>query len=99
MLAAEVADLVALGADLDVAGFAARDVDKLPDSHQQGGAPSFPDEAPAPPAAPITRAGDLWTLGAHRPLCGDDTTALDVERVLDDGLADMAFTDPPYNVA
>ena len=38
-------------------------------------------------------------LGEHRLLCGDATVLADVERVLDGQLADMGFTDPPYNVA
>jgi DNA modification methylase len=37
-------------------------------------------------------------LGEHRVLCGDATVLADVEKVLDGELADMAFTDPPYNV-
>ena len=37
-------------------------------------------------------------LGDHRLLCGDATVPADVERVLDGQLADMTFTDPPYNV-
>jgi DNA modification methylase len=99
MLAAEVADLVDLGVDLDLAGFDESEIGKLIDLHQQGGAPSFPDEAPEPPAAPVTRPGDLWVLDEHRLLCGDATRREDVERVLGGGLADMVFTDPPYNVA
>ena len=31
-------------------------------------------------------------------LCGDATVLTDVEKVLGGELADMAFTDPPYNV-
>jgi hypothetical protein len=99
MLAAEVADLTALGTDLNLAGFAAGEIDKLLDLHQQGGAPSFPDEAPAPPAIPVAQPGDLWVMGEHRLLCGDATKAEDVALVLGGGLADMVFTDPPYNVA
>ena len=37
-------------------------------------------------------------LGEHRLLCGDATVLADVERVLGGQLADMTFTDPPYNV-
>ena len=47
---------------------------------------------------PRTKAGDLWVLGAHRVLCGDATRREDVARVLQGKTADMAFTDPPYNV-
>ncbi len=57
------------------------------------------DEAPAPPETAITRPGDLWLLGEHRLLCGDATKPEDLSRVLAGGLADMVFTDPPYNVA
>ena len=42
--------------------------------------------------------GDVWILGEHRLLCGDATQMGDVEKVLAGGLADMVFTDPPYNV-
>ena len=56
------------------------------------------DEVPDAPEDPVTRPGDLWLLGNHRLLCGDATVLADVERVLDGGLADLCFTDPPYNV-
>ena len=56
------------------------------------------DEAPEPPADPISRPGDIWICGEHRVLCGDATVLSDVEKLLDGELADMAFTDPPYNV-
>lgn len=98
MLAAEVADLVAMGADVGVAGFGAGEINNLLELHQQGGTPAFPDEAPEPPANPASRPGDLWHLGPHRLLCGDATEVEDLRRVLDGGLADMTFTDPPYNV-
>jgi len=47
---------------------------------------------------PKTKKGDLWILGNHRLLCGDCTQKEDVSRVLDDKLADIMVTDPPYNV-
>jgi len=56
------------------------------------------DEAPEPPDDPVSKPGDLWLLGNHRLFCGDATVLADVERVLDCGLADLCFTDPPYNV-
>ncbi|MEA2259587.1 MAG: hypothetical protein QOJ51_2412 [Acidobacteriaceae bacterium] len=48
MLAAEVADLVALGVDLDVTGFGAGEVDKLLDLHQQGLAGTSRTKHPSP---------------------------------------------------
>jgi ParB-like chromosome segregation protein Spo0J len=59
LLAAEVADLDALGFDLSLAGFGESEVGKLIDLFQKGSAPSFPDEAPDPPEVPISRGGDL----------------------------------------
>lgn len=38
-------------------------------------------------------------MGPHRLLCGDAIKAKDVHKVLAGGLADMTFTEPPYNVA
>jgi hypothetical protein len=57
-----------------------------------------PDDVPEVPEEPTTKPGDLWLLGDHRLLCGDSTKAEDVERLMDGKKADMAFTDPPYNV-
>jgi DNA modification methylase len=56
------------------------------------------DEVPEAPEEPVSKPGDLWVLGNHRLLCGDATLLADVEKVLDGGLADMTFCDPPYNV-
>ena len=56
------------------------------------------DDAPEPPAEPVSRPGDLWICGDHRVLCGDATVLADVEKVLGGELADMCFTDSPYNV-
>ncbi len=48
---------------------------------------------------PRARRGDLFQLGEHRLLCGDATKPEDVERLLSGRRAQMAFTDPPYNVS
>ncbi len=50
-------------------------------------------------AAPVAQRGDLWRLGDHRLLCGDAADTGDVRCLLDVRNAQMAFTDPPYNVA
>lgn len=47
----------------------------------------------------ICKLGDLWQLGSHRLLCGDSLNKVQVSRLMDGKLADMVFTDPPYNVA
>lgn len=45
-----------------------------------------------------TKPGQLWTLGAHRVLCGDSTKAEDVERAMGAERALLMVTDPPYGV-
>jgi site-specific DNA-methyltransferase (adenine-specific) len=56
------------------------------------------DEAPEPPANPISKLGDLWLLGKHRILCGDSTKQTDVDRLIAGARIDLLLTDPPYNV-
>ena len=49
-----------------------------------------------PPAEPKAKRGDIYVLGNHRLMCGDSTSADDVEKLMDGAKADMVFTDPPY---
>lgn len=48
---------------------------------------------------PVCQLGDLWLLGRHRVCCGDALDSRAFGLLMDDGPADMVFTDPPYNVA
>jgi DNA modification methylase len=57
-----------------------------------------PDEIPEEPADPVTRPGDMWTLGEHRILCGDSTKVEDVARVMGGEMVDCVLTDPPYGM-
>ena len=95
LLRLELGELKGLGVDLGLTGFGELELENLLLGTDDDG---DPDEAPAPPAEPISRPGDLWICGEHRVLCGDATVRADVEKLLDGELADMAFTDPPYNV-
>jgi DNA modification methylase len=97
LLRLELANLSGLGFDLGLIGFGAGDLERLLSGESRTGL-AEDDEAPALPEQAITRPGDLWVLGEHRVLCGDATVPADVERVLGSQLADMTFTDPPYNV-
>ncbi len=44
------------------------------------------------------RLGDLYAAGEHRILCGDCTRGENWQLLLGGRLADMVWTDPPYNV-
>jgi DNA modification methylase len=100
LLAAEIARIRDEAVvDLDVLGFSGMELDRLL-AAADAGLGDDADDAPPPPAVPVTRTGDLWRCGEHRLLCGDATRLADVQRALGAGhLADMAWLDPPYNVA
>jgi DNA modification methylase len=97
LLRLELADLSDLGFDLGLIGFGAGELERLLAGDGRTGL-TEDDAAPALPEQAITRPGDLWVLGEHRLLCGDATVIAHVERVLGGQLADMCFTDSPYNV-
>ena len=46
----------------------------------------------------ISQIGDMWLLGEHRLLYGDSTKLDHVQKLMDGRIADMVFTDPPYNL-
>ena len=97
LLRLEFEDLKLEGYELDLTGF---DDDQLSTllAGETGEGLTDEDDVPEVPAQPVSKPGDLWQLGQHRLLCGDATVLSDVERLMEGSLADMAFTDPPYNV-
>lgn len=46
----------------------------------------------------FSKAGDVWTLGRHRLVCGDSTKAETYEVLMQGKKANLVVTDPPYNV-
>jgi len=80
-------DLSLLGFDDKVlAGLLAEETEGLTDD----------DEVPDVPIDPVSVVGDVWTLGRHRVVCGDATSADDWSK-LDVGEGFVLFTSPPYN--
>ena len=97
LLQAELADLKALGVDLGITGFSEME---LAEALAPKGS-SGPDVDAVPPVEKktISRPGDVWTLGRHRVICGDSTSAHSMSALMQGELADLCWTDPPYNVA
>jgi DNA modification methylase len=56
------------------------------------------DAAPPLPETPVSRTGDLFTLGNHKLLVGDALSPVAVARLMGSDAADLVFTDLPYNV-
>ncbi|MBI5951888.1 MAG: DNA modification methylase [Chloroflexi bacterium] len=42
--------------------------------------------------------GQVWRLGNHRIMCGDSTQRADVKRLMEQELARIIWSDPPWNV-
>lgn len=85
--------------DLDILGFDDEALDAL--LEEEGATKdgqTDEDAAPEVPVIPISVEGDLWLCGEHRVLCGDSTLLTSLEKLMGQDLADMVFTDPPYNV-
>jgi len=51
------------------------------------------------PEEPKSKRGEVYQLGDHRLMCGDSTDPGDVKVLMDGNLADIVFTDPPWNVS
>ena len=90
------------GADFDVSltGFGEDEIEDLfaGDGEKDVKDDDFDLSAALEKAAFVER-GDIWTVGRHRLLCGDATSAEDVAALMDGKKANLIVTDPPYNVA
>jgi DNA modification methylase len=85
--------------NLDLLGFDDAEIEALLADPDEATAGNTEDDAvPETPGTAVTVPGDVWLLGDHRLVCGDSTQMEAVQKVLAGGLADMIFTDPPYNV-
>ncbi len=98
LLRAELEDLKGEGVAPEILGFSETEFNELLDKLSSVSTPEE-DSAPESPSTPVSRIGDAWNLGDHRLICGDATDAASYAAVLGGALADMVFSDPPYNVA
>ena len=96
LLALELGDLADAGIDLLLTGFDTDELARIRIAGSEG--LTDPDAAPALPAVPVTRPGDLWTFGRHRLLCGDSSNIETVRRALGSARPTLMVTDPPYGV-
>ncbi len=98
------------GWDQDLLGHIEEDIlvavgfspNELDDICKLEGGSKDPDEVPEAPAKPKAKLGDIYELGEHRLMCGDSTSPADLAALMTIGggaaVADLVFTDPPYNV-
>jgi DNA modification methylase len=98
MLMLELQELKAEDFNLDLLGFEADELNALLNPIKETEGLTDEDAVPDVPEEPKTKLGDIYQLGRHRLMCGDSTSIDAVEKLMDGQLADMVFTDPPWNV-
>lgn len=99
LLAIEFEHLMAsdLSFAVDITGFEIAEIDCLLQS--SGGKGHALDKIPAQDGLPrVSRLGDIWQLGTHTIACGDARSPELYNSILSRDLADLVFTDPPWNV-
>ena len=97
LLALELEELQAMAFDVSLTGFDVAEIDSLLAKPTTDGL-TDPDEVPETPAEPVSKPGAVWILGRHRLMCGDSTSADDVDRLLAGVRPHLMVTDPPYGV-
>jgi len=81
LLPIELGELKDAGIDWSLLGFDQDELAVLLDPGVKQGL-TDPDDVPEPPDEAITKPGDLWLLGDHRLLCGDSSSAADVDLLI-----------------
>jgi hypothetical protein len=99
ILAIEFQGLLDLDFDIEVTGFELPEIEMILDAADPPVRASEDDEVPdLAPNHAITKPNDLWLLGDHRLLCGDARRRESFAGLLSGKLAQLVFTDPPFNV-
>ena len=96
LLKMEIKDLEAKDFKLDLLGFNEDQLNDMLFEEKQG--LTDEDEVPEAPEEPISKLGDIWKLGNHRLMCGDSVDYEDVHKLMNNKIADLVNTDPPYGV-
>ena len=96
LLRIELGELQADGFDLSLTGSDPDEIASLFADATNG--LTDPDDVPPAPDVPVSRLGDVWSLGRHRSVCGDSTDPETVERALNGVRPHLMVTDPSYGV-
>ena len=100
LLSVEMQELQEMGYDLSMTGFDEKELTDLLGVDTDGDAKEDDfDLSVALEKAAFVRRGDVWTVGRHKLMCGDATSAEDVSALMGDTKANLILTDPPYGVS
>lgn len=92
----EFIELQELDFDLDLTGFELPEIEMLLLDEQQ--TEENQEETPEVQTVSYLRQGDVFLVGKHILICGDCRDISTILKHLDDKLADIVVSDPPYNV-
>lgn len=81
--------------EIDLTGFSDAEVEQL---LRDINTDVLDEDVPEVPTEPISKFGDIFEFGSHRLMCGDSTDSEQVKKLMAEEIANMVFTDPPYNV-
>ncbi len=81
-----------------LSGFDEEEISKLIDAITEKIDPEDDNNVPDVTEQTDIQPGDVFQLGSHRLMCGSATDFADVEKLMGGAMANMVFTDPPYNV-
>ena len=99
LLRVEIEALQAEAFDVSLTGFDPNEIDDLFKENLKDGLHDDDFDIEAELKKPtFTKAGDVWTLGRHRLVCGDSTKKETYDILMDGKKANLVLTDPPYNV-
>ena len=96
-LALLIADLQGADFDVSLTGFDPAELDDLLNIGADAKDDDF-DVGAELEKPTFSKAGDIWTLGRHRLICGDSTKAETFDLLMGSTKANLVITDPPYNV-
>ena len=99
LLRVEIEALQAEAFDVSLTGFDPNEIDDLFKENLKDGLHDDDFDIEAELKKPtFNKAGDVWTLGRHRLVCGDSTKKETYDILMDGKKANLVLTDPPYNV-
>ena len=100
LLRVEIEALQGEAFDVSLTGFDEKELaDLFKDGNDSDAEEDDYDLSAALEKAAFVKRGDIWTVGRHRLMCGDATSAEDVAALMDGRKANLILTDPPYGVS
>ncbi|WP_319546646.1 DNA modification methylase [Ruegeria conchae] len=97
----EINEIIEISGEIEIPGFAIPEIEAIQFGAGETDAPDPDDDISGFAGAqtkPVSRQGDQWRLGDHVLLCGSARDGDRLAAVLDGALADVVFTDPPFNL-